>query len=155
MGRIVSIVRPFGQGFGSLDIAPGRAEQVVLELRKVSVVTRLMFTPRCQDLMILSVLAGPHLVLENVPCANYIEPFLDREDADLVNDIRQCFRYQDHTLEEYLKVIRLLRPKDLGREVRWPSVPLGERVVIVLYNPTKAPVLAMGMIEGKETVSSV
>lgn len=72
------------------------------------------------------------------------------EDAALVRQLQSCFRYQDHTLEEYTRAIDLLRPS-LGRSVSW-VLHIGMHLSVTFRNPSAAPIQTQMLLSGEYLV---
>lgn len=84
----------------------------------------------------------------DLPAANFIgvKPIAE-EETDLIAKLRSCFRYQDHSKEELLKAIEVLRPT--VHPLNWPYIQLRQELTLVFHNPTTEPVSVTGMIAGE------
>jgi hypothetical protein len=97
--------------------------------------------------MIRSVKIAKSKIAENLSASHFIGPkALAGEKDRLIDQLRQCFRYQDHTREEFERAIALLRP--VYPSLKWGNVPHMQHLTILFYNPTESPITFTGMIAG-------
>lgn len=83
------------------------------------------------------------MIAQHVPVAEYLStPDDAASEQQLIGRVQACFRYKDHTLEEYRAVIAALAPGAESRDVVWPGLHRNEHIQVILENPTAAPVLA-------------
>lgn len=157
MAKLVSISRRFRAEF-RFDIGPvasGESCKIPLhhfwwdgdpEKKNYMLVTRMIFSENARWLSV-KLLSGDDSVLLEGLASNYLDkPRYDLSDDEAVERIRSCFRYQDHTREEYLAVRdSLCQPLPSKSNVEF----LREKeLFLIARNPTGNVVSGTGQIEG-------
>lgn len=140
MARVRFWGREEDRGCPPIEIVPGSRATFWLAFQRETVVREFRIASLSQELHIERLIVDNQIVASDISAARYLAASRDPDvEAQLVARIRACFRYQDHTLEEYRAVLAALAP---STEVRWPVLPRNGRVEVILQNPTRAPVLA-------------
>lgn len=110
----------------------------------------------CRDLTVTYMRLAECTVMSQYPAARLMEPLPLGTDDELIEKIQGCFRYKDHSREECLAVVRALAPQrphhPLPLAERWPLLPAGGYVRLVIKNPTDKVAWVSGILRGAKVI---
>jgi hypothetical protein len=112
-------------------------------------VDRLVLSESARDLVLHQLDIGCRLYVRNISSSHFIgmrAPAREDEDS-LIAQLQDCFRYKDHTREDFARAINLLRPKH--QVLDWPTTPARQSWDLSFYNPTDQPVAFSATIAGE------
>lgn len=117
---------------------------------------RPMLYSDCRDLTVAFMFLGGCRVMEQYPAARLMAPMPPGTDDELIEKIQGCFRYKDHSREEYLAVIRALAPQRPAWPIpfaeRWPLLAAGDMLTLAITNPTDKAVWVSGILRGGKVI---
>lgn len=146
------LVESFEELVPQVRLEPGQSLSYRMEFPEDRSFHRPMLYSDCQDLIVTDCFIGEARVLHDYPAARLMTPPPLGTDDELIAKIQACFRYRDHSREEYLAVIRALAPQrpeyPLPASERWPLLRAGETVQLVVKNPTGKIVWVSGVLRG-------
>lgn len=142
MARVIEWEKRRELGCFECEIQPGSEAFFSRRVPGLTRVLEMTVASVCQELMIGRIIVGQQIVAEQISAAEYLRRPDGASEDELASRIQDCFRYKDHTLEEYRAVIRALAPPYRLRALKWPLLERHEEIVVTLRNPTRLPVLA-------------
>jgi hypothetical protein len=145
MRVIVTSREPFELGLEPAEFQAGQVWTIRQRFEHLTVITGMALATASRDLIIEQMDIDNKILVENVPASLYLARSAGTE-GGLIAQLRACFRYQDHTLEEYRKAIDALMPGPWG-VVHW-AVPHGTNLNIRLRNPTPELVRCQVVLRG-------
>lgn len=141
----------FECGLGEVEIAPGSIAKYCRSFNHHANIDELTLTGDLDRIVLESVRTSGYSPMLEIPASEYFGR--DKQDELIVRQVRECFRYQDHTQEEYRRVIDLLA-RHHRRRVGW-AVRLGTPFELTLRNDGAVPVRVGAVLRGYYRVAEL